>query len=188
MNRQAEHLSGNLADNIRQLREARGLTQQQMAKLSGLPRPTWANLESGTANPTVGVLVKVADSLQISVEELLAPPRASGQFFSAASLPIKKRGTVLVRKLLPEPIAGMTIDRLELPPGGQMTGVPHTPGTREYLTCESGSIELSESGQVWTLEAGDVVVFRGDQKHAYRNPGRTKAIAYSVVALAPIGR
>lgn len=36
--------------------------------------------------------------------------------------------------------------------------------------------------------AYDVVVFRGDQKHAYRNPGRTKAIAYSVVALAPIGR
>jgi len=39
-----------------------------------------------------------------------------------------------------------------------------------------------------TLEPGDVVVFRGDQRHSYRNPGRSKAVAYSVVALAPAGR
>ena len=32
---------------------------------------------------------------------------------------------------------------------------------------------------------GDVVVFRGDQKHGYRNPGSTPTIAYSVVAVAP---
>ncbi len=66
-----------------------------------------------------------------------------------------------------------------------MRGVPHTPGTREYLACEQGSIQLSESGEVWRLEAGDVVVFRGDQNHGYRNPGKSVAVAYSVIALAP---
>ena len=39
-----------------------------------------------------------------------------------------------------------------------------------------------------SFEPGDVVVFRGDQRHTYRNPGRIPAIAYSVVALAPAGR
>ena len=77
-----DSISGNLADNIRQLREARGLTQQQMAKISGLPRPTWSNLESGAANPTVAVLVKVATALQISVEEFdrlaVSAPRRAG--------------------------------------------------------------------------------------------------------------
>lgn len=183
-----ERVAENLAKNIRQLREARGLTQQQMARASGVPRPTWANLESGTANPTLGVLIRVAAALQISLEELIAPPRASARFFAAAELPVKLRGLVAVRKLLPEPLAGMEIDRLELPSGASMTGVPHTPGTREYLTCESGAIELSESGQVWRLAPGDVVVFRGDQKHGYRNPGRGRAVAYSVVALAPLLR
>lgn len=33
---------------------------------------------------------------------------------------------------------------------------------------------------------GDVVVFRGDQRHGYHNPGRDEAIAYSVIAFAPI--
>ena len=67
-----------------------------------------------------------------------------------------------------------------------MTGIPHTPGTREYLTCERGVIELAVSGRAWTLDPGDVVVFRGDQKHGYRNPGRGVAVAYSVIAFAPV--
>jgi transcriptional regulator with XRE-family HTH domain len=176
-----------LANNMRQLREAHGLTQQQVAKRAGLPRPTWANLESGGANPTLSVLLKVARALSVSLEELLGPPRPSSKFYPAKSLPVRKRGRVAVRRLLPEGIAGLDIERLELAPGAQMTGVPHTPGTREYLTCERGLVELTESSQSWTLSPGDVVVFRGDQKHGYRNPGGTTAIAYSVVALAPVG-
>lgn len=180
-----QHVADYLARNIRQLRETRNLTQQQMAKSSGVPRPTWANLESGAANPTLAVLIKVAAALQVSVEELIAPPRASARHVPAARLPVKQRGQVSVRKLLPEPLPGMELERMELPPGGSMTGVPHTPGTREYLTCETGEVELTASGEIYRLAPGDVVVFRGDQKHGYRNPGRSRAIAYSVVVIAP---
>ena len=81
------------------------------------------------------------------------------------------------------PAAGM-----DLSPGGQMQGVPHTQGTREYLTCETGSIQLSAGGEVWALGPGDVVVFPGDQRHAYRNLSRGRTVAYSIVALAPVGR
>ena len=175
-------VADHLANNIRQLRESRGLTQQQMAKISGVPRPTWANLESGAANPTLTVLIKVATALQVSLEELISPPRTSSKFYAAASLPVRRRGQVTVRRLLPEAIAGLEIERVELPPGAGMAGIPHTPGTREYLTCERGEVELSESGRLWRLQAGDVVVFRGDQSHGYRNPGREPAIAYSVIA------
>jgi quercetin dioxygenase-like cupin family protein len=74
-----------------------------------------------------------------------------------------------------------------LPVGAAMTGVPHTPGTREYLTCERGSVELGAGGERFTLSPGDVVVFRGDQKHGYRNLGSSVAVAYSVIAFAPVG-
>ena len=177
----ASHLAGN----IRQLREARGLTQDQMARRSGVPRPTWANLESGEANPTLSVLIKVAGALQVPLEELIGPPRAVVKFYRAGSLPVSQRGKVRIRRLLPERTAGFEIDRMELAAGAYMVGLPHTPGTREYLTCESGSVELSVAETKWELHPGDVVVFRGDQKHAYRNPGATAAIAYSVLALTP---
>ncbi|MEM9462732.1 MAG: XRE family transcriptional regulator [Myxococcota bacterium] len=176
--------AANLALNIKQLREARGLTQHQIAKVAALPRPTWANLESGAANPTLSVLMKVAAALQVSLEELVGPPRAGARLYKARELPMRRRGKVSVRRLLPDPIAGMELERFELAAGAAMSGVPHTPGTREYLTCEAGALELTAAGERWRLEPGDVVVFRGDQKHGYRNPTRGTAVAYSVVTLA----
>jgi transcriptional regulator with XRE-family HTH domain len=181
----SDDVSSCLAENVRALREARGMTQQRIAALAGVPRATWAHLETGAGNPTLSVLVKVASALQVTVEELIGPPRASAKLFLADELPVKRRGNVVIRRLLPDPIPGMEMERMELPPGAAFAGVPHTAGTREYLTCEVGELELSASGQRWRLSAGDVVVFRGDQKHGYRNPSRRKAVAYSVVALAP---
>jgi transcriptional regulator with XRE-family HTH domain len=181
-----DEASFNLASNIRTLRETRGLTQQQMAKLTGIPRPTWANLESGAANPTLAVLVRVAGALQIRVEELIGPPKASARFYRADELPTRSRGSVTVRKLLPDSLPGFELERMEFPVGASMIGVPHTPGTREYLTCERGQMQLSAAGQSWVLHAGEVVVFRGDQRHSYKNLGASLAIAYSVVAFAPV--
>ena len=151
-----------------------------------MPRSTWASLESGSANPTLAVLSKAAAALQVSIEELIGPPRTACQLFPASSAVVKKRGGAKVRPLVPEKLPGLDIVRMELAPGGVMQGTPHTPGTREYLTCESGVVELAASGEVHRLETGDALVFRGDQKHTYRNPGRKSAVAVSVVAFSPV--
>lgn len=182
----SEELSERLGRNIRQLRQARGLTQQQMAKLSGLPRATWANLESGLGNPTLGVLHAVAVAFQVSLEEIVAEPRASAKLYRRGSLPTRLRGNVQVSSLLPDKVPGMQIERLELPVGTRLVGVPHTSGTREYLACESGELLLVASGEEFEMSAGDVVVFRGDQRHSYVNRGRKPAVGYSVVMLRPI--
>ena len=160
------------------------MTQSQMAKLASLPRATWANLESGTANPTLAVLDRVASAFQVTIEELIAAPRSEAQHYPRGTLVTKTRGAAIVRKLLPDPIPGMEIDRIELPAKGKMIGVPHTPGTREYLTCESGEIVLVASGEEYRLAPGDVVAFRGDQRHSYANGGAKTAVAYSVVVIA----
>lgn len=180
-----ERAATNLANNIRALRELRKLTQQQLAQLSSVPRPTVANLETGGSNPTLGVLVKIATALGVSIEELILAPRSSAKHYPAGSLPGRMRGKVKIQKLLPDPIIGLEIERFELPVGAKTTGAPHTPGSREYFTCEQGEIELAAAGDVFRLGPGDVVAFRGDQHHSYVNCGRRLAVAYSVVALAP---
>lgn len=181
----SEDLPSRLARNIRQLRQARGLTQQQMAKLCGLPRATWSNLESSSANPTLAVLHRVALALQVPLEELVATPRADVKHYAVDALPVRVRGQAKLRSLLPDPIPGITLERLELPTGARLVGVPHTPGTREYLCCEAGRLDLVAAGETYRLVPGDVVVFRGDQRHSYVNAGRSVAIGYSVVLLNP---
>jgi len=185
MARMVDDAQLNLGANLRQLREMRGVSQEQVARSAGIPRATWASLESGAANPTLVVLTRVAAALGVSIEELIAAPRTACRLYRAADLPERRRQGVRVRPLLPEAIAGLEVTRMELPPGTSLTGVPHTPGTREYLTCERGRIELAAAGERWQLEAGDVLVFRGDQRHGYRNlDARAAAVAISVVCFA----
>src|SRR5438552_12710584 len=96
-----EMISSYLGKNIRTLRDMRGLTQNQLAKISGVPRPTWANLETGAANPTLSILLRVATALQVPVQELLDPPRAVCRMYSSDKLDKKMRGFVEVAKVVP---------------------------------------------------------------------------------------
>lgn len=180
-------LSHHLAANVKYVRERRGLTQADLAKRSGVPRSTVANLETGTANPTLQVLSRVARALDLSVEELLSAPRGRLEVFRKGELPRheRARGRAIVDKLLPHPIPGMEIDRMELRPGARMPGVPHRPGTAEYLSCERGKLTLWTAGERVDLEAGDVVAFAGDQPHGYHNEGDEVAVGFSVVCIRP---
>jgi XRE family transcriptional regulator, regulator of sulfur utilization len=178
-------IAGYIAQNVKQLRQSRNMSQEQLSRISGVPRPTWSNLESGTANPTVSVLTRVAAALQVPVEELISPPKAVAKLYRAASIPKERRAGIVIRKLLPDHLQGLELDRMELAPASHMTGVPHRMGAREYLACESGQVELVVSGEKYELSPGDVVVFRGDQKHSYANRGAKVAVAYSAVVLGP---
>lgn len=180
-----DDIKRNLADNIRRLREAHRMSQQKISDISGIPRPTWASLESGAANPTLSVLSKAAQALQVSIEELIGAPRNEIGHIRAADVKVKKRQETEIRPLVPEPLPGVDIERMEIRPSGRMVGVPHTIGTREYLTCESGQVELIVAGEHWLLDEGDMLVFRGDQRHSYHNPDASKsAVAVSVVCFA----
>lgn len=182
--------AANLAANLRYIRDRRNLTQRQLAALCGLPRTTVGELETGASNPTLSVLMALSESLKLSLEELVSAPHSAVQVFRCGSLRIETRGPgglARVSKLLPDPIPGMEIDRIEIAAGGKMPGIPHRPGTREYLACESGRMTLWTSGDQHVLEPGDVAAFQGDQPHSYANDGKVVAVGFSVVTLAPGG-
>ena len=92
-------LPGRLARNIKTLREARGLTQEQMSRVSGIPRATWGHLESGSANPTLSVLHRVAVALQVPIEELTSTPRASCRYYPRDRLPERRVPVLAVERL-----------------------------------------------------------------------------------------
>src|SRR5262245_43221314 len=136
----------NLARNLRALREAQSLTQNQLSDRAGVPRATLAHLETGAGNPTLLVMIRIATALNVTTEELIGPPPATGRLYHAEQLPVRKRSGVTLQKLLPDPLPGIDLERMHLPTGSVMRGVPHSAGTREYLFCERGQIELVASG------------------------------------------
>ncbi|MGZ3789327.1 MAG: helix-turn-helix domain-containing protein [Bacteriovorax sp.] len=184
-----ESLSRNFAERLIDLRARRGLTQADLAKSADVPRSTIANLESGTGNPSLINLAKISSALNTSIEMLLTSPQALCKLIKSDSVKSINRsgGEVTIVKLLPDPIPGMEIDKIELNLGAKMRGVPHAAGTKEYLHCIQGEILIVVGGESYHVERGDVLAFPGEIHHSYENVGKGKAIGLSVVAIAPVG-
>ncbi len=58
-------------EHLRSLREARGLTQENFADEAGFSRSYYSDIETGKRNISLLNLRKLAQSLQISLSELL---------------------------------------------------------------------------------------------------------------------
>jgi transcriptional regulator with XRE-family HTH domain len=181
----SRHLSRNMFD----LRKTRNLSQNDLASLSGLPRSTVTHIESGAGNPSLRSLIKVANALQVSIEELLARPRTEVHLVRSVDLPstTKSKGGARITQLLPDSIPGMSIERVEIEVGGRLVGAPHVANSKEYITVIGGGLEISVAGQTQRLKTGDVLAYPGDQPHHYGNVGRGKVTFLSVVVIAPIG-
>ena len=56
---------------LRKLRQQRGLTQEKLAELVDLSVPYISHLERGTKKPSLEVLTRLAESLGVTVDQLL---------------------------------------------------------------------------------------------------------------------
>lgn len=59
--------------NVKRLRTAKGLTQEQFAELSGFTQQYISDLERGLRNPTVVSVYELAQALGVSHLELMQP-------------------------------------------------------------------------------------------------------------------
>lgn len=61
------------AAHLRELREARGLSQTRLAELAGLNRNYVGDIERGKRNPCLDNILKLAEALNIAPSELFRP-------------------------------------------------------------------------------------------------------------------
>ena len=50
------------------IRKTKNMTQQMIAERTGIARPNIARMENGTYNPTVDMLVRIADGMGMRIE------------------------------------------------------------------------------------------------------------------------
>ncbi|MFC1658891.1 helix-turn-helix domain-containing protein [Candidatus Omnitrophota bacterium] len=61
-----------LSANIKKLRKKHGLSQEELAKKADITYSTLIKIESGAnGNPTIKTLKKIADALDVSLDELV---------------------------------------------------------------------------------------------------------------------
>jgi XRE family transcriptional regulator, regulator of sulfur utilization len=176
-----------VAREIRAHREARGLSLSATAARAGLSKTILATIESGTGNPSLETLWRIARALDITVGTLLAEDdpvhsqvirRADGEWLSFES---GIRG-----RLLHVDGRDRRLEALEmrLEPGRHYRSAAHAPGTEELVICLEGTLTLGPDGNEEHLDEGDALRFAADVPHSYRSDaGCTALCAFSYPAV-----
>ena len=60
-----------VGENIRKVRLERGLSQEEVAHRVGIVSSYYGQIERGRRNPTIGVLGRVADALEVPLAKLV---------------------------------------------------------------------------------------------------------------------
>jgi transcriptional regulator with XRE-family HTH domain len=173
---------------VRQERQSRRWTLDQLAEAAGVSRRMVVNVEQGAANPSVGTLLRISDALGVGLPALVEPPQPKpvkvtrqGEGATLWSSESGGRG-VLVAGTKPPNVVELW--DWTLCPGDQHTSEAHTPGTKELLQVHEGKVTIGVADQSVTLDAGDAVAFPGDVAHSYANAG-TQPARFSLTVFEP---
>ena len=71
MQRQEKKHLQQIGNNIRKKRDAKGISQQELADNSDVAKSTIQRIEKGEMNPSVLTLIKISTALEIELVELL---------------------------------------------------------------------------------------------------------------------
>lgn len=180
-------LDGLVAKNFRELRAARGLTLDQLAKMTGLSRQLLGQIELGRAAPSVSMVWTAARAFDVPFAALLAANnKVETRVLPAATAKrlVSPDGRYSSRALFPFGEQKTEFYELWLAPHAREDADAHAPGTRENLVVASGRLEVSVGGQRYELGKGDAIVFAADSPHSYLNLSNEECVVHLVMTYA----
>lgn len=89
-----------IGDNVKLLRNIRGLGQKELAELIGIAPGTLAHIEKGTRNPSLEMLYKLADALCVSVINLLLSKEEIDRFYYDEEIQRRYPGSERLKEIL----------------------------------------------------------------------------------------
>ncbi len=179
MDEPSSALAALIGARVRHERRERRWTLDQLAAASGVSRRMLVNVEQGSANPSVGTLLRLADALGVGLPALVEPAPAkavtitrSGQGAALWTGEFGGRGVLVAGT---EPPDVLELWDWTLAPGDEHVSETHAVGTRELLQVIEGAVTVSVDGELIALGAGDAVSFHSDVPHGYANSGTAPA-------------
>ncbi|NEC67768.1 XRE family transcriptional regulator [Streptomyces sp. SID9727] len=164
-----------LAHNVRTARNRAGLSLDEFGRRAKVSKGALVALEKAQGNPNFATLVRLADTLGISVSALMEGPSESRVRVVSADtvMPLWAGGKGSEARLMlttsgPAPVE---VWRWKLEPGEEYPSHPHQAGVVETLSVTAGQMILIADGTEHPVEAGQTATFDSDVPHTYRGAG-----------------
>jgi len=157
---------------LRSAREARRLTLEAVAERAGLTKGYVSKIERNQASPSVAVLIKLCQSLGLSVGQLFEPNPGQDLIRVAHREKINFGGIGLEEYLLTPTHEGrvQVIHSTIEPGGGSGQELYELPCDVEVVFVVSGIMTLTLGDRVEVLEKGDTMSFSSQEPHSFENP------------------
>jgi transcriptional regulator with XRE-family HTH domain len=186
-----------IAERVRELRAAKGLSLEALASHSGVSRSMISLIERGESSPTAVVLEKLATALGVMLASLFDTPTAA----QAPASPVARRADqvqwqdpasgYLRRNISPPGVPQpMQIVEVQFPPGGRVafeTGVRDARVHQQVWVLE-GAIDITVGDARHALREGDCLAMQLDRPTMFHNPTRKPARYAVVIASEPSGK
>ncbi|MFH8613037.1 helix-turn-helix domain-containing protein [Streptomyces sp. NPDC018029] len=170
-----DQLTQSLARNLKRWRNERGFTLDALAARAGVSRGMIIQIEQARTNPSIGITVKLADALGVSITTLLdyeqgphvrlVPPEQAVRMWSTDA---GSSTTLLVGA---EARGPFELWSWHLMPGEGNDSDAHPPGTIELLHVSRGELTLVVDGAEHAVPAGTAATFEANVPHGYHNRG-----------------
>ncbi|MBO3751756.1 helix-turn-helix domain-containing protein [Streptosporangiaceae bacterium NEAU-GS5] len=179
-----------VAHNVRAARVRAGLSLEELGRRAHVSKGALAALEKAQGNPNLATLVRLADTLGISVPTLMqGPPEGHVVRIATAGaiapLWTGELGGEARLMLVTSGPAPVEVWRWRLHAGEEYRCQPHQTGVVETLNVVSGRMTLLVDGTEYAVEAGQTATFDGDAPHAYRGAGGEPCALLMTVHLPP---
>lgn len=169
-----------LAGNLNRRRLKRGWSLRELSAATGVSKGLLSQIERAEANPTVDVLVRIADALGTNCTDLLRQPLLRPEIIRAASLDEPEDETSVNLLYSGHEQGRMEIYRTRLHPHAQSQVSSHGAGSVEYVLVMSGQVTLVVNDAPHLLEAGDTARFSGLSSHYYTTED-SPAVTHTIV-------
>jgi len=185
----ADSVARAIGGRIKQGRNSRGWTLDQLAERSGVSRRMLVSIEHGSANPSIATLLLISDALGIRLPALVDMDRSPGlRVTRAGAAPVLWRGerggqAVLVAGTDPPDVTELW--DWTLGPGESHSSEAHAAGTRELLLVLDGEVELRVGQHAEVLATGDSASFAGDLPHGYVNASSARMARFAMTVFEP---
>src|SRR5438034_6870478 len=186
MGETASDLNQRIAERVRELRAAHGLSLDALAGKSGVSRSMISLIERGESSPTAVVLEKLAAGLSVMLASLFDAPSMA----QASAGPVARRDDqpqwqdpasgYLRRNVSPPGVPQpMQIVEVHFPPHGRVafeTGGRDTRVHQQVWVLE-GAIDITLGEERHRLREGDCLAMRLARPTTFHNPTRKRALA-----------
>ncbi|MCL1631660.1 XRE family transcriptional regulator [Sporolactobacillus sp. CPB3-1] len=168
--------------NLRQFRTSRGMSMEHLANKIGISKLTLMNVERGDGNPTLAVIWKIANGLNIPVTALLSIESDVSIARREDGLKLASSDQIFVAEPLFQSHGLYELYRGYLQPKAEYASSAHQFGVREYVTVMSGALNIEVGDKTYYLKEYDSIKFKGDLDHKYTNPSSELAILHFVIS------